>query len=1225
MKNLGFSSFDRLILGKGFVAIMCHPDASSRSAIVVDLLKVIVILPASMIIGSLTAAEATAKTINPPQPTKLEETATGQQKDASFSTATPVVTPTLATATSGRPQTASTSYQVIFDSADGSNVDSQTIAEGTQASRPAKDPIRKGYQFDGWFTKDANGDSKIAYDFTQPVTTDLTLTAHWTKGTSAWSLSPTSGKTTGDAKITLTPPTKPEIRFSHIIRAKIEGSQAIASDGNLYSWGDNNYILGTPEEEKRTPSLITPPDGVHFTQVSTGYYHSLAIGSDGNLYSWGHNSYGELGRETVSKSPKDDPEIDNQPGLVTAPAGVRFTQACAGKWHSLALGSDGNLYSWGENKHGELGRDTGSAPYDVKPDQVPMPAGITKITQLSAGTFYSMALDSDGDLYTWGDNSYDELGRDTALAGKDGQPVKVPTPEGITKFTWIAAGEWTSLATGSDGSLYSWGWNEHGQLGRDTGGYPYRDGRPGKVTMPAGVAKFTQVSTELRHTLALGSDGNLYSWGENNRGQLGRDTGSALYGNKPGKVTVPTGVAKFTQVSAGYSHSLAIGSDGNLYSWGENKYGQLGRRTSGNYDSRPGMVAFPEDPKPDTVSFGGTPGTNLTANTDGTWSVTAPRHEHGRVDVAVTWKMNGKRPDAHLPYRYLGTYLIDFDPAGGIGFYLQLVTEGDHVKRPAKDPTKRGYLFDGWFTGDTAYDFSRPVTGKLNLTAHWSSADTKWKLDKASGPESGGQTVTLTPPLKRGIRISQVDGGDLHSAAVGSDGSLYTWGDNSSHGQLGRDTADKQDSHPGRAEAPAGVNFVHVSAGYGFSVALGSDGSLYTWGDNSRGQLGRAVTSSKPANRPNKVESPAGVTFTQASAGGSHVVAVGSDDNLYTWGDNSAGRLGRDTSSIPANKPGKADTPADVTFSSVSAGWCHTVALDTQGNAYTWGGNTHGELGRSTTSTPADKPGKADTPAGIIFTHASAGRSHSVAVSDDGSIYTWGNADNGQLGRDTSSTPANKPGKANIPADLAFTQASAGDEHSIALGSDGNLYTWGDNANGQLGRDTSKTPADMPGKTDTPAGITFTQASAGAWHSLALGSDGNLYSWGDNANGQLGRDTGNTQAASPAMDNFPGQGTPTHVLFDNVEASDLTRNHDGTWTATTPAHMPGTSTVTIDWRLDGAAQTPDTSNTYRYTSISLLPSAGGGGLLPLLVAGLLAFACAAAARRHRLGTLSRQQ
>ena len=1173
---------------------MCHPDASSRSAIVVDLLKVIVILPASMIIGGLAAADAAAKPISPPQ-----------QTDASVST------------TTGRAQAGSTSYQVVFDSDNGTSVDSQTIAEGTQASRPAEDPTKDGYLFDGWFTKDAKGDSKVAYDFTQPVTTDLTLTAHWTKGTSAWSLSPTSGKTTGYAKITLTPPTTPDIRFSHIVPAKEEGSQAIASDGNLYRWGNTNYKLGTPEEEKRTPSLVNPPAGVRFTQVSTGNFHFLAIGSDGNLYSWGHNADGELGRETVSTTPNDNSQIDNQPRLVTPPAGVHFTQACAGKWHSLALGSDGNLYSWGQNKYGELGRDTGSAIYDVKPGKVNLPKGITKITQISAGTFYSMALDSDGDLYSWGDNTYDELGR---YAGgypfRDRSPRKMIMPAGVKKFTWIKAGEWTSLATSSDGSLYSWGWNEYGQLGRNTA--PARQDRtPRKVTMPAGVTKFTQVSTEHRHSLALGSDGNLYSWGLNDCEQLGRDTGSAKYDVKPGRVPTPAGVAQFTEVSAGYSHSLAIGSDGNLYSWGQNKYGELGRPTSGKYDSSPGMVAFPEDPKPVNVSFGGTPGTNLDPNSDGTWSVTTPPHDHGRVDTVITWRMNGERPDAHLSYRYLGNYLIVFDPDGGNGFGFQIVTEGNRVKRPAKDPTKNKHLFDGWFIGNTAYDFSRPVTDKVTLTAHWSSADSnKWKLDKDNGPESGGQTVTLTPPPARGIRISQADGGYLHSAAVGSDGSLYTWGDNS-RGQLGRDTADKQDSHPSKADTPAGVNFVHVSAGYGFSVALGSDGSLYSWGDNSRGQLGRAVTSNTPANRPNKVEAPAGITFVQASAGGSHVVALSSDGNIYTWGDNSAGQLGRTvTSNTPADKPGKADTPADVTFTSVSAGQGHTVAVDTQGDVYTWGDNTHGELGRSTTSIPADKPGKADTPAGATFTLASAGGSHSVAVSDDGGIYTWGNTANGRLGRDTSSTPADKPGKVETPAGITFTQASAGGAHSIALGSDGSLYTWGN---------SGKTSSDRPNKVDTPAGITFTQASAGASYCLALGSDGNLYSWGDNESGQLGRDTGSAQDASPAKDTFPRLGIPTHVQFDNVEASDLTKNSNGTWTVTTPAHMPGTSTVTIEWRLNGAAQTPDTSNTYRYNSISVLPRAGGGGLLPLLIAGLLAFACAAAARRHRLETLSRQQ
>ena len=1158
-----------------------------------------------MIIGGLTAADAIAKPIGPAQPTRLEETTADRQTDASVGTA------------ASRAQAGSTSYRVVFDSADGNGIESQNVKDGALASRPAQDPTRDGYLFDGWFAKDANGDSKVAYDFTQPVTTDLTLTAHWTKGTSAWSLSPASGKTRGYAKITLTPPTKPDIRFSHIIPAKEEGSQAIASDGNLYRWGDNNYKLETPEDEKRTPSLVNPPAGVHFTQVSTGYSHSLAIGSDGNLYSWGHNTYGELGREAVSTTPKDDSQIDNQPKLVTPPAGVHFTQACAGKWHSLALGSDGNLYSWGQNKYGELGRDTGSAIYDVKPGKVNLPKGITKITQISAGTFYSMALDSDGDLYSWGDNTYDELGR---YAGgypfRDRSPRKMIMPAGVKKFTWIKAGEWTSLATSSDGSLYSWGWNEYGQLGRNTA--PARQDRtPRKVTMPAGVTKFTQVSTEHRHSLALGSDGNLYSWGLNDCEQLGRDTGSAKYDVKPGKVPTPAGVAKFTEVSAGYSHSLAIGSDGNLYSWGENKYGQLGRPTSGKYDSRPGMVAFPEDPKPDNVSFGGTPGSNLDANPDGTWSVTTPPHDHGRVDVVITWKMNGERPDARLSYRYLGNYLIVFDPDGGTGFGFQPVTEGNRLKPPAKDPTRNKHLFDGWFIGDTAYDFSRPVTGSATLTAHWSKADSKWKLDKESGPESGGQTVTLTPPPARGIRISQVDAGDLHSGAVGSDGSLYTWGDNDSHGQLGRDTTDRQDSHPGKAETPAGVNFVHVSAGYGFSVALASDGSLYSWGDNSRGQLGRAATGSTPANRPHKVEAPVGITFVQASAGGSHAVALGSDGNIYTWGDDSAGRLGRDvTSSTPADKPGKADTPADLTFTSVSAGQGHTVAVDTQGQIYTWGDNTHGQLGRSTTGTPADKPGKADTPVGVTFTQASAGGSHSVAVSDDGNLYTWGNAAKGRLGRDTNSTPADKPGKVDTLSGVTFTQASAGDGHSIALSSDGSLYTWGD---------SGKTSSDRPNKVDTPAGITFTQISAGASYCLALGSDGNPYSWGDNANGQLGRDTGSAQTASPAEDDFPELGIPTHVLFDNAEASNLTRNSDGTWTATTPAHMPGTSTVTIDWRLNGADQTPDTSNTYRYNSISLLPRAGGGGLLPLLIAGLLAFACAAAARRHRLETISRQQ
>ena len=419
----------------------------------------------------------------------------------------------------------------------------------------------------------------------------------------------------------------------------------------------------------------------------------------------------------------------------------------------------------------------------------------------------------------------------------------------------------------------------------------------------------------------------------------------------------------------------------------------------------------------------------------------------------------------------------------------QSIADGTRASRPPKDPTRDSYLFDGWFIKDAkgdsnvAYDFSQPVTTDFTLTAHWTKGTSTWSISPTSGPAAGGDKTTLTPPLARGIRLSQVDAGDVHSGAVGS------------------------------------------------------DGNIYTWGDNQKNQLGRTVTSNTPANRPNKVETPAGITFTSVSAGRSYAVAVSSEGNLYSWGDNSAGRLGRDTTGTSDPKPSKVQTtPAGITFTSVSAGWGHTAALDSQGNIYTWGDNTHGELGRSTVgSTQGNYPGKVDTPTGITFTQASAGGSHSVAVSDDGSLYTWGNSDNGRLGRDTNNTPADKPGKA-----------------------------------------------------DNPTGITFTQASAGAWYCLAQGSDGNLYSWGDNTNGQLGRDTSSTQDASLVKVDFPENPRPVSVSFGGTPGTSLVGNKDGTWSVTTPQHAAGKTDVTVSWSMNG--QQPDAHLFYRYLAPIRSPS-----------------------------------
>ncbi|WP_422614056.1 RCC1 domain-containing protein, partial [Bifidobacterium indicum] len=214
----------------------------------------------------------------------------------------------------------------------------------------------------------------------------------------------------------------------------------------------------------------------------------------------------------------------------------------------------------------------------------------------------------------------------------------------------------------------------------------------------------------------------------------------------------------------------------------------------------------------------------------------------------------------------------------------------------------------------------------------------------------------------------------------------------------------------------------------------------------------------------------------QTSAGDWHSLGIDSKGDLYTWGYNGSGQLGRDTTGTPANRPGRVTAPTGVTFTQASAGYDHSMAIGSDGNLYTWGWNSYGQLGRDTTGTPYNRPGRVTPPTGITFTQASAGNSHSMAIGSDGNLYTWGDNLDGQLGRDTGTTPADRPGRVTPPTGITFTQAIAGEYYSMAIGSDGNLYTWGSNSYGRLGRDTTGTPANRPGRVTPPTGITFTQA-----------------------------------------------------------------------------------------------------------------------------------------------------
>ena len=1226
-----------------------------------------IILPFSLIVGGLAAADTASGESSVPEPTRLEQTAAGQQADPSANAPTlpanpagpksPLPSPspldtasplTSAQATpkepgdtgiqsktaDSQPQTRA-AYTVTFNDPDGNtSTPSQSVAGGGQASRP-KDPSRDGYLFDGWFT----GNTAVAYDFSQPVTGNITLTAKWTRITSSWALKPTSGPAEGGTRITLTTPTTSDIRFNHIDAGTGEASLTLGSDGNIYDLGYSSPKIITPSEE-----------GTRFTQVGSGNGFFIALGSDGNLYSWGDNSKDQLGRTPTGATPAD------RPGIVTVPSGdTKFTQISVGFGHSLALDTNGNIYSWGNNDYGELGRTpTGATPAD-RPGIVTVPSGYTTFTQISGGTFSSFALDSDGNLYSWGDNAFGELGRDTNTQPAD-RPYKVIIFSGYTTFTQIEAsrGNFFNLAIASDGNLYSWGNNKNGQLGRDTS--RISASTISKVPMPAGVSRFIQASPGYTHSLALGSDGNLYSWGDNSQGQLGRDTGGKQDGTLK-KVITPKEV-KYVRTSAGgflgSEYCLALGSDGNLYSWGSTSGGQLGRDTSGKFDVQPGMVNFPGKPKPTGVSFGGTAGTNLTANTGGTWSVITPPHAGGKTDVTVSWSRNGQQPDAHLSYTYISSYTVAFDSDGGKPTPdPQRITEGQQATRPTSSPAKDGFLFDGWFLKDAegdskvAYDFSQPVTGNITLVAHWSPADTGgWSISPSKGNVMGGQQATITPPkLSRGIRFNQVSAGGYEigrasgfSVGVASDGNAYAWGSNQ-YGQLGQgSTSSTPQKTPVRVPLPAGVdsNFTYTQAMAGGKhvLAIGSDGIVYAWGANDRCQLGDNTTGHF---KPQPIKGADGQPFkaVQVSAGAYDSAAIDPQGRVYTWGSeyNSGGSysLSRSTPTLVQDPNGSNEGLQAV---QVAVKWSFIMALDKKGTIYAWGYNDYGQLGNGTSDssytnqpTPVQYPGKTGQP--FQAKQISAGSWSALAIDTTDTVWAWGWNNRGQLGNGSTANRQYSPVRVQDPTGtnqgFQASQICTGTNHTLAIDKEGTAWAWGDNGNGRLGNGTVKnarTPTQIKGflqQNNADAGFKAARISAGSQHSLAIGQDGNAYSWGDNQYGQLGTGNDTAQSSNPTPVPFNSL-LITGVSFDKTAVSSLQQNADGSVTLATPAHSPGQADVIVDWTLGGISQT---QARLAYTYEGVLPLTGGNGsMIILLAAGLLATAGAAAAGRHRRETRS---
>lgn len=294
-----------------------------------------------------------------------------------------------------------------------------------------------------------------------------------------------------------------------------------------------------------------------------GDQFSAALCADGTLSTWGYNLQGQLGNGTNTYS-SVPVQVSELTGITTFTTGAAFV---------LALKNDGTLWACGMNSNGEFGN--GPDPFN---SNLPLPAAaLPNVTTLGAGSKHTLAVTSDGSLWTWGKNQQGQLGNGTAGANSN-VPIRV---DSLTDFIAVAGGGNHSLALEQGGTVWTWGYNADGQLGDGTN---TNSAVPLPLTSLSGIAA---IASKAGHSLALKADGTVWVWGYNLNGQLG--IGTTTHSNVPVQVSNLTGI---TAIAAGCDHSIALKNDGTVWVWGSNFSGQHGNGTD-NDSSVPVQAGFP--------------------------------------------------------------------------------------------------------------------------------------------------------------------------------------------------------------------------------------------------------------------------------------------------------------------------------------------------------------------------------------------------------------------------------------------------------------------------------------------------------------------------------------------------------------------------------------------------------------------------------------------------------
>lgn len=781
--------------------------------------------------------------------------------------------------------------------------------------------------------------------------------------------------------------------------------------------------------------------------LSAGISHSIGIKTDGTLWAWGDNSRGQLGDGTIVST-----NVPTQIGTAN-----NWLKVFAGSYNTYALKTDGTLWAWGLNEYGQLG--DGTKIDRLTPTQI---GTATNWKSIAPGQYHTVALRNDGTLWSWGYNSSGQLGIGTTV------DKLVPTQIG-TETSWqtVTSGWSHSVAIKTNGTLWEWGYNAYAQ--------PMGVGVPLK-TNPVQVGTATNwknVASGREHIIGMKTDGTLWGWGHNAYGQLGDGTTTDRY--TPVAIGTET---NWQNISAGSVFTFAIKTNGTLWSWGNSYYGQLGNGTSGStLTTIPTQVGSSSDNV--LISAGGSH--TLQKNVDGFLKVSGG-NEFGQLG-----------DDTNIQKTVFNSIACPSSCTSPTQFSTNNITSSTATLNWAASPSapNGGYMY---------FYSTNPIVGGINGTSLSNTVNLSnllpdttyyWWVASDCGTSQGnwmsGGTFTTLPSSTTGCWQS-VSAGYIHTVGLKADGTLWAWGNNG-QGQLGIGSFVSK-----RIPTQIGTdnNWVKIATGNYHSIALKANGTIWTWGQNSYGQLGDGTTATRTA----PVQIGTGTDWVSVASGDNYIVALKSNGTLWAWGRNIRGQLG-DGTTIDKSSPVQIGTANN--WKTIAPGSEHTFAIKTDGTLWGWGDNLTYQLGDGT---QVSKTSPIQIGTATNWKSVAGGSVHSLGIKTDGTLWSWGYNFYGQLGNGTKAinyTPIQVGTETNWRSIVANYDYS-----SVAIKTDGTLWTWGRNNSGQLGDGTTidrLIPTKIGDATDRQV------IAANVDNIVVINTNGLLSTCGNNTYGQLGDNT----------------------------------------------------------------------------------------------------------------------